>query len=56
VNLNFPNRRMRTRTSGGVGGVRQGELLPPLPDPGRRAVSARAESAPAGLDQGMVKA
>jgi len=29
MNLNSPNRRMRTRTSGGVGGVRQGEPAAP---------------------------
>jgi hypothetical protein len=29
VNLNSPNRRMRTRTSCGVGGVRQGEPAVP---------------------------
>jgi hypothetical protein len=31
--LNFSNRRMRTRLSGGVAGV-EGETLPPYADPG----------------------
>jgi hypothetical protein len=33
ANLNFPNRRIRTRTSGGVGGEREDELGAPYPDP-----------------------
>ncbi len=33
MNLNSPNRRMRTRTSDGVGGVRQGEPAAPTRSP-----------------------
>jgi len=31
-NLNYSNRRMRTRTSGGVGGEQPGEPTTPYPD------------------------
>jgi hypothetical protein len=30
-NLNLPNRRMRTRMSGGVGGEQRANPLPPIP-------------------------
>jgi hypothetical protein len=39
-NLNFPNRWMRTRTSGGVGGVWQGDSCHPYPDNDERFIGA----------------
>jgi hypothetical protein len=40
--LNLPNRRMRTRTSGGVGGAQRGEPAAPYPD---RVITGRPERA-----------
>ncbi len=43
-NLNFPNRRMRTRMAGGVGGVWRGNPRRPYPDNPGYVVGAQARA------------